>query len=400
MSKKCIACGVELDDNAAFCEACGKKQTEEKEEQKKRCIACGNELDDNAAFCKVCGKKQTEEKEEQKKKCIACGNELDDNAAFCKACGKKQTEEKGQKKQTIEKGQDGQEEKRKKKIIICSLAAVVIGIVFLRMLLAEGLLWSAFIAAFFGLGGMGIYLMVLQEKHKRSKGIPIGDNIAAEDIANLLRENMECPFMNEITMNKKGNIEFSCKYGRHTAKIENRELHVDRMARKFGDYRDTEEAWYLQKYIAKVLAPETEEEDAETLDDNFAKYVKKLKIVRILQCLIIMLFVLVALKELRVVEYMKSDGVSHMYFSEYSSNISIGEALSYACVHGKWDKMKSGKREYISYNGENADGEALYILFEKNGDSCQIVSIEIDGVDYSFFQGTFLDALYSNVLDR
>ena len=49
--KKCVNCGVELDDNAMFCGECGTKQPAEA----KRCSQCGAELPDNAKFCFQCG---------------------------------------------------------------------------------------------------------------------------------------------------------------------------------------------------------------------------------------------------------------------------------------------------------------------------------------------------------
>lgn len=49
--KICINCGVELEDNAIFCEECGIKQIE----QKKFCSNCGAELSANNKFCMECG---------------------------------------------------------------------------------------------------------------------------------------------------------------------------------------------------------------------------------------------------------------------------------------------------------------------------------------------------------
>lgn len=221
---------------------------------------------------------------------------------------------------------------------------------------------AVFLTAFLVFGCMALYFTFLQEKHKRSKGIPINGSLTVEDIADILKKNMECSFINEIILNDRGNIEFSCKFGHHTAKIEDSELHVDRMVRKFGNYRDTEEAWYLQKYIAVFLDPETAQEDVKCLDKNFLKYIKGLKAMNILKYVVIVLMLLVGLQELRAAEYVKSGGVSHVYFTEYSSSITIGEALSRVCVHGKWDKMKSGEEIHKLQCGKYKWRKAIHLV--------------------------------------
>ena len=46
MGKKCVACGIEMDDSAVFCQSCGQKQIVEKgkddkgENDKKKIVGC------------------------------------------------------------------------------------------------------------------------------------------------------------------------------------------------------------------------------------------------------------------------------------------------------------------------------------------------------------------------
>lgn len=54
--KECIKCGKELADDAAFCNACGAKQTQEP----KTCSNCGAPIDEGTTFCSKCGTKQGE----------------------------------------------------------------------------------------------------------------------------------------------------------------------------------------------------------------------------------------------------------------------------------------------------------------------------------------------------
>lgn len=327
------------------------------------------------------------------KKCIACGFELDDNAVFCQSCGKKQI---------AEKGKGDKEENNKKKIAGCVLAVAVIGLAFIKGFSTSGsILGAMFCMAVLVLIFVQVCSMVLHVKYSKGKGIPINDGMTAEDIVNILKENLECPFLKEISINGKGKIDFYCRYGHHSAKIENNEFYIDRTARIFKDYTETAETWYLEKYVTGVLAPEAIKEDIKTLDKKCQVYIKGFKIARSLSAIVaVLLIVILGMREMGVSAYIKSGGVSHMYFDKYSESISIGEALSRVCVEGEWDKLESGGREYVSYIGENASGEELYILFEKGENSCQIVTVKIDGEDYSLLQGIFLEMLYSNALDR
>lgn len=52
--KKCIKCGIELADNALFCNACGAKQAKEE----KYCPNCGSPILEGGTFCSKCGTKQ------------------------------------------------------------------------------------------------------------------------------------------------------------------------------------------------------------------------------------------------------------------------------------------------------------------------------------------------------
>lgn len=63
--KKCVNCGKEIKNEYSFCQHCGEKQPEIKEEKKeevkkepveKVCSNCNAKLDNEDAFCPFCGK--------------------------------------------------------------------------------------------------------------------------------------------------------------------------------------------------------------------------------------------------------------------------------------------------------------------------------------------------------
>ena len=46
----CLFCGTKNDDDAKFCEACGKTMS-----RVKQCVRCDEEIPIKAKFCKYCG---------------------------------------------------------------------------------------------------------------------------------------------------------------------------------------------------------------------------------------------------------------------------------------------------------------------------------------------------------
>lgn len=73
------------------------------------------------------------------------------------------------------------------------------------------------------------YLTFMQEKHKRSKGISVGD-LSAESFLEKMQNELDCPFVKEIRLGKKGSIEFVCKYDTHNVKLEDGSLYIDKLA--------------------------------------------------------------------------------------------------------------------------------------------------------------------------
>ena len=78
---KCPICGEELEEDAKFCIACGKKIVSE-------CPNCGKNLKPGAKFCSGCGINIYEFALKQESViCPKCSAELDENAQFCSECG-------------------------------------------------------------------------------------------------------------------------------------------------------------------------------------------------------------------------------------------------------------------------------------------------------------------------
>ena len=56
MSKVCVSCGKDLQDDAAFCPECGTKIEAQKEESNRFCSDCGTKFEKGVKFCPKCGK--------------------------------------------------------------------------------------------------------------------------------------------------------------------------------------------------------------------------------------------------------------------------------------------------------------------------------------------------------
>ncbi len=105
--KKCIHCGIEINENAKFCSECGTKNEFEPlnenilKKEIKRCSHCGSEVGTKVNFCTVCGisthdatveyvpisEKVDHQEQVLSRKCMTCGDTMDVNVRFCQRCG-------------------------------------------------------------------------------------------------------------------------------------------------------------------------------------------------------------------------------------------------------------------------------------------------------------------------
>lgn len=242
------------------------------------------------------------------------------------------------------------------------------------------------------------YLTVLQELHKRSKGIPI-EYDSVQDLEKVLKDRLSCSFLQGIELGEKDKINFNCKYGAHTGVIKDGKFYIDKSLRKFSGHRDVEEAWYLEKHIKGIF--EQNQEDKEDLETKFAKYIKVFNISRLIKYMVYVCILLFVFRYIGGMEFIKSKGVSKMQFTEYSDEITIGEALRAACPEGKWSSDKIDKGLYrVAFNGYGMNGSLLTIVFQsKDWSECTIQSIAMDGQDCSLLEGMLLEALFENAGD-
>lgn len=248
----------------------------------------------------------------------------------------------------------------------------------------------------------GIYARYVPLPYKRDEDADFGE-MDVETLKKRLKERLEYPYCKSIIINEAGRIELACKYATYDVKIEDRKLVIEDKFRLFskGEHIRKEKNC-LEAYLVKALVPETDVNPPKTLG-YFRRYIKAHILGRVAGCLLFISAVFCFLNEyelsvMDVVDIWKSKGVSYMGLSEYSDEITIGEALRVACPAGKWSSDKIDKGLYrVSYSGYGMNGSLLTIVFQsKDWSKCTIQSISIDGQDYSLLEGMFLAALFEN----
>ncbi len=247
-----------------------------------------------------------------------------------------------------------------------------------------------------------IYTLFVSSPYKRDDNADFGE-MDIEQIKQILKEKLEYPYCKSIYTNESGNIDIACRYATYSVKIQDRKLVIESNPRPFTKPGNVvEEKDCLEAYLVKILLPETDVNPPIALG-HFRRYIKFRILRRISGWLFLILFILYALYDngmslTNLTDIWKSKGISQMCFTDYSNEITIGEALDASCSKGKWSNNKIRDGLYhVTYSGYGADGSLLTILFQTDGNECSIKSLTIDEEDCTLLSGLFLEAVYENV---
>ncbi|MDE5939643.1 MAG: hypothetical protein K2H37_11235 [Lachnospiraceae bacterium] len=249
-----------------------------------------------------------------------------------------------------------------------------------------------------------LYTLFVSSPYKRDDNADFGE-IDFEKAKQELKGGLEYPYCETATINESGTLELVCKYATYSVNIQERKLVIESDPRPFVKPGNVvEEKDCLEAYLVKTLLPEADSNPPKALE-HFHRYVQFRLLRRISGWLFLVLLILCALNEsglsvINVMDVWKSKGVSQMYFTDYSEEITIGEALRAACSNCKWQSDKIGDNLYaVTFIGYGADGSLLTILFQTNRSECSIESITLDQEDITWTQGFFLAALYESIKD-
>lgn len=246
-----------------------------------------------------------------------------------------------------------------------------------------------------------LYTVIISSPYKRDDNADFGE-VDIETVRQLLKDKLEYPYCKSILTNEEGNLDLKCKYATYSVKIEDRKLVIKDKFRPFSKASNiVEEKDCLEAYLVKILLPETDINPPKAFA-HFQRYIKLRILKKISGWLCIVFLVLNALGDKGIgisdiVSGWKSKGVSQMCFTDYSDEITIGEALKATCTEGKWSNNKIRDNLYhVTYSGYGANGSLLTILFQTDGSSCSIKSITFGDDDVTLMQGLILEMIYEN----
>lgn len=247
-----------------------------------------------------------------------------------------------------------------------------------------------------------VYALFASSPYKRDNNTDFGE-MDIETLKKLLKERLEYPYCKNISINEEGDIDLVCKYATYAVKIEDRKLVVNNKFRPFAKAGNIEEEKdCLEAHLVKIILPEADINTPRALG-HFRRYLKARIISRISGWLFLILLILYLLNKegIHITDMMDiwtSKGVSMMQFTEYSDEITIGEALRATCPAGKWSSNKIDKGLYrVAFDGYGMNGRLLTIVFQsKDWSECSILSVAIDGQDCSLLKGVVLEALFEN----
>lgn len=90
--------------------------------------------------------------------------------------------------------------------------------------------------------------------------------------------------------------------------------------------------------------------------------------------------------------------VQGIYFTQYSSTVTVGEALQNSCTDTKWEEGTYGDNKCVRFTGYTKEiGMPMYVIFEVEKNSAEIVEIGWGGDSYndSFMIHLVMGAMYN-----
>lgn len=242
-----------------------------------------------------------------------------------------------------------------------------------------------------------LYNRFFEQQLHKSKSILI-QPYTAEEIAIIVQKNLVCPFVDKMGTDEQGNMFFQCGNIRYYARINDGKLCI---VRKNIFEKDTphlsETGQELQQCIADIFS-----DDFEKDREEWRKQRRKYRWFSVAEwasgvaCILCFLFI--ALQLIGGVDVLKSRGVSLAKFTDYSTEYTINDALRSSCKEGKWSSSKEGDNTYAYFTGTTFGGNELVMAFQTDESGyCEIISVQLDGEDYSFLGGLLLEVMYSNI---
>lgn len=246
-------------------------------------------------------------------------------------------------------------------------------------------------------GVLWLYNNHLERQINKGKRIPV-KNYTAEELAIIVRKNLICPFLQEMGTDEQGDMFFQCGDERYYSRITDGKLYIVQK-NKFGidSGNLSEKGNELRQCVADIFSdnPEDDREEFEKKQKNL----KRGKMANwVIGSVCVLCVLCVFFQMVRGKDILKSGGVSLAKFTDYSTEYTINDALRASCKEGKWSNSKEGDNTYAYFTGTSFGGNDLAMAFQMDKSGyCEIISVQVDGEDYSLFAGMLLEVMYSNI---
>jgi hypothetical protein len=251
--------------------------------------------------------------------------------------------------------------------------------------------------------GYIIYILVIRpivinaKFGKDKPGIPLPEGL--DDSIKLLEylreKGFTYPEFKNMRHNELGQVVIEGKYSSHAVTIKDNTLYVD-LGKKGGTRKQTNcilEAVVIGHYLSKLFNPSAPVDAYKQFTSFKKRRWQPIIIIALLFCAFLIPAVFMAEEEL--VPQIASDNISSSYLSEYSSEVTIGDAFKNFFGDPKWKSYEQGIQKFVDFQGglmlDNEPAVAV-ITFSVSGEKFKVESAKIDNEELnpldleSFFQ--------------
>lgn len=253
--------------------------------------------------------------------------------------------------------------------------------------------------------GYVIYILMIRHSIIRAKyandktGIALNENFDNIKLLELLREKgFTYPEFINLRHNELGQVVIAGKYTSHALIIKNDTLYVDRGIKGLRG-RQTKciiEAVVIGHYLSKFFNPNAPV-DAYKEYRYFKRGRLQPFILALLFCIVLVFYIFDEGKEL--IPTLKPNIVSSSYLSEYSTDVTIGNAFEHFFGNPKWKSYDQGIQKYVDFQGGvqyNNEPATAVITFSLSGDKFMVESVKIDNEPLNPLElKTFFQTVYA-----
>ena len=232
----------------------------------------------------------------------------------------------------------------------------------------------------------------IREKHLEDIfGIVTPEHYTPEGLMQLLKDNnFSYPEMKNIRYDEYGRVVVEGKYTSHAIEIKGYKIFVDR-GLKGGAQKNAKcimEAVVIGHYLQKIIKPSAPVDAYK----EFGKFKRTRNLPFIFSAALtigIALAITIYSTNSLVEVYSSHNTISQSYFTDYSSNVTIGDAFDKFFPDGEWKDYKDGIQEYVDFRGTadyNEVTSTVVFTFWLSKDSFQIDSVKVDNREISPFE--------------